>query len=92
MINYINKRVLIWHFTLVLIKINYGQIEDQTGLFYTTNPVFYTSRNRFVHRTGTFGNLIFFTCPAGQLKKLSDINLAPNLNLSLVQNTIEDLI
>jgi hypothetical protein len=36
-----NKRVLIWHFTLVLIKINYGQIGDQTGLFYTTNPVFY---------------------------------------------------
>jgi hypothetical protein len=29
----------------------------QTGLFYTTNPVFYTSGNRFVHRTGMFGNL-----------------------------------
>jgi hypothetical protein len=28
-----NKRVLIWRFTLVLIKINYGQIGDQTGLF-----------------------------------------------------------
>jgi hypothetical protein len=41
------KRVLIWRFTLVLIKINYGQIGDQTGLFYTTNPVFYTSGNRF---------------------------------------------
>jgi hypothetical protein len=54
------KRVLIWRFTLVLIKINYGQIGDQTGLFYTTNPVFYTSGNRFVHRTGTFGNLWFF--------------------------------
>jgi hypothetical protein len=54
-----NKRVLIWHFNLVLIKINYGQIGDQTGLFYTTNPVFYTSGNRFVHRTGTFGNLWF---------------------------------
>jgi hypothetical protein len=25
--------------------------------FYTTNPVFYTSGNRFVRRTGTFGNL-----------------------------------
>jgi hypothetical protein len=37
---------LIWRFTLVLIKINYGQIGDQTGLFYTTNPVFYTSGNR----------------------------------------------
>jgi hypothetical protein len=48
---------LIWHFTLVLIKINYGQIGDQTGLFYTTNPVFYTSGTRFVRRTGTFGNL-----------------------------------
>jgi hypothetical protein len=34
-------------FTLVLIKINYGQIGDQTRLFYTTNPVFYTSGNRF---------------------------------------------
>jgi hypothetical protein len=52
-----NKRVLIWRFTLVLIKINYGQIGDQTRLFYTTNPVFYTSGNRFVRRTGTFGNL-----------------------------------
>jgi hypothetical protein len=43
MINDINKRVLIWRFTLVLIKINYGQIGDQTGLFNTTNPVFYTN-------------------------------------------------
>jgi hypothetical protein len=32
---------------------NYGQIGDQTGIFYTTNPVFYTSGNRFVRRTGT---------------------------------------
>jgi hypothetical protein len=55
-----NKIVLIWRFTLVLIKINYGQIGDQTGLFYTTNPVFYTSGNRFVRRTGTFGNFWFF--------------------------------
>ena len=58
-----NKIVLIWHFTLVLIKIYYGQIGDQTGLFYTTNPVFYvfhTSGNRFVRRTGTFGNLWSF--------------------------------
>jgi hypothetical protein len=54
---YHNKRVLIWRFTLVLIKINYGQIGDQTGLFYTTNLVFYTSENIFVRRTGTFGNL-----------------------------------
>jgi hypothetical protein len=28
-----NKRVLIWRFTLVLIKINYGQIGDQNGSF-----------------------------------------------------------
>ena len=35
-----NKRVLIWHFTLALIKINYGRIGDQTGLFNTTNTVF----------------------------------------------------
>jgi hypothetical protein len=56
----ISIRVLIWCFTLVLIKINYGQIGDQTGLFYTTNPVFYTSGNRFVRRTGTFRNLWFF--------------------------------
>ena len=58
--SYVNKTVLIWRFTLVLIKINYGQIGDQTGLFYTTNPVFYTSGNRFVRRTGTFGNFDFF--------------------------------
>jgi hypothetical protein len=44
-------------FTLVLIKMNYGQIGDQTGLFNTTNPVFYTSGNRFVRRPSTFGNL-----------------------------------
>ena len=64
MINDINKRVLNWCFTLVLIKINYGQIGDQTGLFYTTNPVFYTSGNRYVRRTGTFGNLIFSLVPS----------------------------
>ena len=64
MINDINKRVLIWRFTLVLIKINYGQIGNQTGLFYTTNPVFYASGNRFVRRTGTFGNLIFSLVPS----------------------------
>jgi hypothetical protein len=67
-----NKRVLIWCFTLVLIKINYGQIGDQTGLFYNTNPVFYTGQSvqwkptffrteliftGFVHRTDMFGNL-----------------------------------
>jgi hypothetical protein len=31
--NKYNKRVLIWRITLVLIKINYGQIGDQTALF-----------------------------------------------------------
>jgi len=41
-----NKRVLICRFTLVLIKINYVQIGDQTGLFYTTNPVFYTGGDK----------------------------------------------
>jgi hypothetical protein len=46
-----------WRFTLILIKISYGQIGDETGLFYTTNPVFYTDGNRFARRTGTFGNL-----------------------------------
>ena len=51
-------------FTLVLIKINYGQIGDQTRLFYTTNPVFYTSGNRFVRRTGMFGNLTFSLVPS----------------------------
>jgi hypothetical protein len=55
-----NKRALIWRFTLVWIKINYGEIGEQTGLFYTTNPVFYTSGIRFARRTGTFGNLWFF--------------------------------
>jgi len=40
-----NKRVLIWRFPLVLIKINYGQIGDQTRLFHTSNPVFYTGQS-----------------------------------------------
>jgi hypothetical protein len=44
---------------IVLFKINYGQIGNQTWLFYTTNPVFYTSGNRFVRRTSTFGNLTY---------------------------------
>ena len=51
-------------FPISIIKINYGQIGDQAGLFYTTNPVFYTSGNRFVRRTGTFGNLIFSLVPS----------------------------
>ena len=70
-----NKRVLIWRFTLVLIKINYGQIGDQTGLFYTKNPVFYTGGNKWFlldlsdvpARLGISDIcLIFFTCPVGQ--------------------------
>jgi hypothetical protein len=36
--NKYNKRVLIWRITLVLIKINYGQIGDQTGLFLYNKP------------------------------------------------------
>jgi hypothetical protein len=40
------------------------KLGDQTGFFYTTNPVFYTSGSRFVHRTGTFGNLIFSLVPS----------------------------
>ena len=36
-----NKRVLIWHFTLVLIKINYGQIGDQTALLYNKLSILY---------------------------------------------------
>jgi ABC-type branched-subunit amino acid transport system ATPase component len=39
-------------------------IGNQTGLFYTTNPVFYTSGNTFFRRTGTFGNLIFSLVPS----------------------------
>jgi hypothetical protein len=59
---------LIWRFTLVLIKINYGQIGDQTGLFYTTNPVFYTSGNRFVRRTGDQNSFILsFIVPPDML-------------------------
>ena len=58
------KRVLIWRFTLVLIKIKYEQIGDHTGLFYTTNPVFYASGNRFVRLTGTFENLTFSLVPS----------------------------
>ena len=66
-----NKIVLIWRFTFVLIKINYGQIGYQTGLFHTTNTVFYTSGNRFVRRTGTFGNLIFSLVPSDNRKTRS---------------------
>jgi hypothetical protein len=42
----ISIKEFIWRFSLVLIKINYGQIGDETGLF-NTNPVFYTSGNRY---------------------------------------------
>jgi hypothetical protein len=55
--------------------INHGQIGDQTGLFYTTNPVFYTGQlvwwkpmffrtklifNGFVRWTDMLGNLWYF--------------------------------
>jgi hypothetical protein len=83
MINDINKRVLNWRFTLVLIKIKYGQIEDQTGLFYTTNPVFYTSGNRFVRRTGTFGNLIFSLVPSDNRNTRSISREAMHRNLEI---------
>jgi hypothetical protein len=59
-----NKRVLIWHFTLVLIKINYGRIGDQTGLFYTTNTVFIQVEIDLSSVPARLG--IFFTCPVGQ--------------------------
>jgi hypothetical protein len=63
-----NKRVLIWRFTLVLIKINYGQIGDQTGLFYTTNPVFIFIPVEIDLSVvpARLGISDFFTCPIGQ--------------------------
>jgi hypothetical protein len=57
-----NKRVLIWRFTLVLIKINYGQIGDQTGLFHTTNPVFYTSGTCKNYRISIWRNFKLVCC------------------------------
>ena len=39
-------------------------MDKLTELFYATNQVFYTSGNRFVRRTGTFGNLIFSLVPS----------------------------
>jgi hypothetical protein len=47
------KRVLIWRFALVLIKINYGQIGDQTGLV----------------KTDVGQVDLVLRCPTGQLKK-----------------------
>ena len=62
-----NKRVLIWHFTLVLIKINYGQIGDQKSSFKQQTQYFIQDSTnvfpdrinfyRFVRQTGIFGNL-----------------------------------
>jgi hypothetical protein len=61
---------LVFHFSFNQNK--YGQFGDQTGLFYTTNPVFYTGQlvrwkpfffrtelifTGFVRRTDMFGNL-----------------------------------
>jgi hypothetical protein len=40
------------------------KLEIQQGYFITTNPVFYTKGNRFVRRTGMFGNLIFSLVPS----------------------------
>ena len=51
---YIN-RVLIWRFTLILIKINYGQIGDQKGSF--TRQTQY-----FIQDSRSSGNQCFF-CP-----------------------------
>ena len=69
-----NKRVLIWRFTLVLIKINYGQIGDQKGSFIQQTlyfrqsvrwkPMFFRTKlifTGFVRRTSMFGNLWLFT-------------------------------
>ena len=36
---------MIWRFTFSFNQNNYGQIRDQTGLFYTTNLVFYTGQS-----------------------------------------------
>ena len=66
-----NKGVLIWRFTLVLIKINYGQIGDQNGSFIqqtsildsrtdSGNQCFFRTElifTGFVRWTGMFGNL-----------------------------------
>ena len=75
-----NKRVLIWCFTLVLIKINYGQIGDQKGSFIQQTqyfrqsvrwkPMFFRTESiftGFVRRTGMFGNLHFSHKPVGLL-------------------------
>jgi hypothetical protein len=59
----VQNTIEIWRFTLVLIKINYGQIGDQTGLFYTGQsvwwkPMFFRTElifTGFVRRTGMFG-------------------------------------
>jgi hypothetical protein len=52
-------------------------------LFYTTNPVFYTSGNRFVRRTGTFGNLIFSLVPSGNRNSRSTCRTLTNLSRNL---------
>ena len=57
---------MIWRFTLVLIKINYGQIGDQTGLFYTTNQYFIPVEIDFSVVSARLGISDFFTCPVGQ--------------------------
>jgi hypothetical protein len=66
-----NKGVLIWRFTVVLIKINYGQIGDQKGSFIQQTQYFRQSDQQwkpmffrteliftgFVRWTGMFRNL-----------------------------------
>jgi len=49
-----NKRVLIWRFTLVLIKINYGQIGDQKGSFIQQTQYFRQSDRHVCESLVTF--------------------------------------
>ena len=58
---------MIRHFTLVLIEINYGQIGDQAGLFYTTNQYSIPVEIDFSVVSARLGISDFFTCPVGQL-------------------------
>jgi hypothetical protein len=60
-----NKRVLIWRFTLALIKINYGQIGDQTSFIQETQYFIPVEIDLSVV-TARLGISDFFTCPIGQ--------------------------
>ena len=55
---------MIWCFTLVLIKINYGQIGDQTGLFYTTNQYLIPVEIDFSVVSARLGISDFLTVPS----------------------------